>query len=36
MASIDKVGAPQGLRAEIARKLNTFNMSQIENDITRK
>ena len=35
MAFIDKVEAPQELRAGIVRKLNTFNMSKIENDITR-
>ena len=34
-ASIDKVEAPQELRAEIVRKLNTFNMRKIENDITK-
>jgi len=36
MASIDKVEAPQELRAEIVRKLKTFNMKKkIENDITK-
>ena len=35
MASIDKVEASQELRAEIVRKLNTFNMKKIENDITK-
>ena len=34
MASIDKVEAPQELRAEIVRKLKAFNMRKIENDIT--
>ena len=33
MASIDKVEAPQELGAEIARKLKTFNMKKIDNDI---
>ena len=33
MASIDKVEAPQELRAEIGRKLNTSNLRKIENDI---
>ena len=35
LASIDKVEAPQKLRAEIVRKLKTFNMRKIENDITK-
>ena len=35
MASNDKVEAPEELRAEIVRKLNTFNMRKIENDITK-
>ena len=33
MASIDKVEAPQELRTEIVRKLKTFNMKKIVNDI---
>ena len=36
MASIDKVDTPQELRAEIIRKLNTFNMSLIGKDISQK
>ena len=29
MASIDKVEAPQELKAEIVRKLKTFNMKKL-------
>ena len=36
MASIDKVDTPQELRAEIVRKLNTFNMNLIGKDISQK
>jgi len=36
MASIDKVDTPQELRAEIVRKLNTFNMNFIGKDISQK
>jgi thiamine monophosphate kinase len=36
MTSIDNVVALQELRAEIVRKLNTFNMSKIGKDITQK
>ena len=36
MASIDKVDTPQELRAEIVRKLNTFNMSLLGKDISQK
>ena len=35
MASIDKVEAPQELVALIVRKLKTFNMREIVNDITK-
>ena len=33
MACMDKVEVPQELRAEIVRKLNTFNTKKIQNDI---
>ena len=36
MASIDKVEAPQELRVEIVRKLNTFSLRKIKMILQKK